>query len=120
MVGGRFVAAVGFCGVGFPALGPTAFDDRAALVRDADALLGLRVADALPALRVRDLAAGARFLAGALVPDVADAPDDTRVECLARGRTGFLGGAASATDAAAKATSSAATRTLRLRIMALR
>ena len=72
------------------------------------------------ALRERDLAAGARFLAGALVPDVADPPDDTRVECLARGRTGFLGGAASATDTAAKATSNAATRTLRLRIMALR
>ena len=58
-------------------------------------------------------------VAVAVAPVVAAAPDDTRVECLARCFTTFFG-AASATEAAANATSSAARSTLKLRIMTLR
>jgi hypothetical protein len=65
---------------------------------------------------VRDVA---RRFAVVFAPLVAVAPDDTRVECFARCFTTFFG-AASATEAAANATSSAARNTLRFRIMALR
>lgn len=102
----------GFLAVDFLAVAPAGFDDERAVLA--------RVADAAPAGRVVfAFAADARLFAGAFDPEVAAAPDDTRVECLARGRTTFLG-AASATAAAANATSSAARRTLRLRIMPLR
>jgi hypothetical protein len=60
-----------------------------------------------------------RFGVVVFAPLVAAAPDDTRVECLARCFRTFFG-AASATEAAANATSSAARSTLKLRIMTLR
>jgi hypothetical protein len=106
--GRRAGGAAGFVAVDFVAAAP--------LGVVAEWAVFLRAADARV---VFGFAADARLFAGAFDREVAGAPEDTRVECLARGRTTFLG-AASATDAAAKAISSAARITLRLRIMTLR
>jgi hypothetical protein len=69
-----------------------------------------RGADDLPAderfAPARALRLGGAFFRVVFAPDVAAAPDATRLECLTRWRTVFFG-AASAMDAALKATSSA-------------
>jgi len=111
----RFAVAAGLLGADCLAFAPVADADDFALADDLVPAAGAFVAFA----RVRAFAAGERRFAVVFAPVVAAAPDETRVECFARCFTTFLG-AASATEAAAKATSSAARSTLRLRIIALR
>ena len=114
--GRRLAGAPDWLAAGRLAFAPVADADDFALAGDLVPAAGVFVAFA----RVRAFAAGERrFAAVVFAPVVAAAPDETRVECFARCFTTFLG-AASATEAAAKATSSAARSTLRLRIIGLR